>query len=137
MYINNTKGEYMNHKMIPDRVIQRMAEQRERTEDTILAENSRRILMRNRNAKITAAIEAKGLVINPSLVNKCCGNIPSVGVRKGEPVIYCCWCKSEVIDTTPDRAVEQWNNGTKAIVPDTKESGPTLGSLQNKLAGKI
>jgi len=127
----------MNHKMIPDKVIQRMAEVRERTEDTILAENSRRILMRNRNAKITASIEAKGLAINPTLVNKCCGNVPSIGVRNGKPFCYCTWCKSEVIDTTPAAVVEQWNNGTKAVVHDTKESGPTLGSLQNKLAGKV
>lgn len=105
-------------RMVSDKIVQQMADQRERIEDQRIAEESRRQRQHRQNLKVMASLEGKA--INPTLLNRCCGNVPSVGVRKGKPYVYCCWCKRRVDHDTPAGAVESWNNPKKESSNGTK-----------------
>jgi hypothetical protein len=97
--------------MVPDSWVQRMAEQRERIEESRIIEDSRRIRSHARNVQEIQNIADK--VIDPSFLNKCCGNTPNTGVRKGNPYIECPWCKSRTDGNNVSEVVSAWNNPTK------------------------
>jgi hypothetical protein len=94
--------------VIKDKTVQQMADLRERTDDQRIAEESRRIRQHRTNEKALATIAGKN--IRSELLNKCCGNRPSVGVRNGVPYIRCSWCGSRVDNESSAEAVKQWNN---------------------------
>lgn len=115
---------------VSSQVIQKMAQQRETMTERQIVDTELREKARERGREVASLISRTGMGIDRTKVNHCCGNIPATGVRHGKAVIFCKWCQSEVIDTTPEEAIRRWNSGEDITAPSVPEKRHDLTTIE-------